>query len=84
MSKYPNPTHRPVIGNDKETTKIRAVFDLKVSGPSLNECLYSGPNLFAKIFSTFYFYIWWAVMSVFYNQQDCVSSNGNFCTATGI
>ncbi|CAB4039144.1 PREDICTED: uncharacterized protein LOC100197852, partial [Paramuricea clavata] len=44
--------HRPVIRNDKQTTKIRAVFDAscKVSGPSLNECLYSGPNLIAKIF----------------------------------
>jgi hypothetical protein len=43
--------HRPVC-NDKRTTKIRAVFDAscKVSGPSLNECLYSGPNLIAKIF----------------------------------
>ena len=44
--------HRPVIRNDKDTTKIRAVFDAscKVNGPSLNECLYSGPNLLAKIF----------------------------------
>lgn len=44
--------HRPVIRNDKQTTKIRAVFDAscKVSGPSLNECLYSGPNLIVKIF----------------------------------
>jgi hypothetical protein len=44
--------HRPVIRNDKDTTKIRAVFDAscKVNGPSLNECLYSGPNLIAKIF----------------------------------
>ena len=32
--------------------KIRAVFDAscKVNGPSLNECLYSGLNLIAKIF----------------------------------
>jgi hypothetical protein len=44
--------HRPVIREDKETTKIRAVFDAscKVNGPSLNECLYSGPNLLAIIF----------------------------------
>ena len=44
--------HRPVIRNDKQTTKIRAVFDAscKVSGPSLNECLYLGTNLIAKIF----------------------------------
>ena len=44
--------HRPVIRNDKETTKIRAVFDAscKVNGPSLNEILYPGPNLLLKIF----------------------------------
>jgi hypothetical protein len=44
--------HRPVICEDKETTKICAVFDAscKVNGPSLNECLYSGPNLLARIF----------------------------------
>ena len=44
--------HRPVLREDKETTKIRAVFDAscKVNGPSLIECLYSGPNLIAKIF----------------------------------
>ena len=44
--------HRPVLRADKDTTKIRAVFDAscKVDGPSLNECLYSGPNLIAKIF----------------------------------
>ena len=44
--------HRPVIREDKDTTKMRAVFDAscKVNGPSLNECLYSGPNLIVKIF----------------------------------
>ena len=44
--------HRPVIREDKETTKIRPVFDAscKVNGPSLNDCLYSGPNLLSKIF----------------------------------
>lgn len=45
--------HRPVVREDKETTKIRAVFDAscKVNGPSLNESLYAGPNLIAKIFN---------------------------------
>jgi hypothetical protein len=40
------------VREDKQTTKIRAVFDAscKVNGPSLNQCLYSGPNLIAKIF----------------------------------
>ena len=44
--------HRPVVREDKETTKIRAVFDAscKVNGPSLNECLYAGPNLLLRIF----------------------------------
>ena len=44
--------YRPVMRADKTTTKIRAVFGAwcKVNGPSLNECLYSGPNLITKIF----------------------------------
>ncbi|XP_065664737.1 uncharacterized protein LOC136086369 [Hydra vulgaris] len=44
--------HRPVIRRDKDTTKIRAVFDASCSttGLSLNDCLYSGPNLLSKIF----------------------------------
>lgn len=44
--------HRPIVREDRETTKIRAVFDAScsVNGPSLNQCLYSGPNLLAKIF----------------------------------
>ena len=43
---------RPVIRNDKQATKIRSVFEVscKVSGSSLNECLYSGPDLIVKIF----------------------------------
>ena len=45
--------HRPVLREDKETTKIRAVFDASSAsdGPSLNDCLYSGPNLLSKIFN---------------------------------
>lgn len=44
--------HRAVVREDKDTTKIRAVFDAScaVNGPSLNDCLYSGPNLLGKIF----------------------------------
>ena len=43
---------RPVVRQDKETTKIRTAFDASCSykGLSLNECLYSGPNLLRKIF----------------------------------
>ena len=45
-------TQRPVIREERDTTKIRAVFDASCSmnGPSLIECLYSGPNLLTKIF----------------------------------
>ena len=43
---------RPVVREEKETTKIRAVFDASCSnnGQSLNDCLYPGPNLLSKIF----------------------------------
>ncbi|CAB3983094.1 Hypothetical predicted protein, partial [Paramuricea clavata] len=36
--------HHAVIRRDKETTKLRIVYDAsaKTSGPSLNECLYTG------------------------------------------
>lgn len=44
--------HRAVVKEDRETTKIRIVFDAscKINEPSLNECLYSGPNMLGKIF----------------------------------
>ena len=56
VPKNPGPDHylphRPVLREDKETTKIRAVFDGSCASdrPSLNDCLYSGPNLLSKIF----------------------------------
>ena len=40
--------HRPIIRQDKSTTKIRIVFDASSKDKnekSLNECLFSGPNL---------------------------------------
>ena len=39
--------HREVIRYDKDTTKLRVVFDAsaKANGPSLNDCLYVGPPL---------------------------------------
>ena len=44
--------NRLVIRSDRETTKIRAVFNASCSnsGPSLNDYLYSGPNLLGKVF----------------------------------
>lgn len=38
--------HHGVVRSDKTTTKLRVVHDAssKTSGPSLNECLYKGPN----------------------------------------
>ena len=44
--------HQPVLREDKETTKIRAVFDASCASDrsSLNDCLYSSPNLLSKIF----------------------------------
>jgi len=42
----------PVVREERETTKIRAVFDVScdTNGPSLNSYLYPGPNLLGKIF----------------------------------
>ena len=47
--------HRGVVDEDRETTKLRVVFDASCSvrGPSLNDCLYSGPNLISKFFIFF-------------------------------
>ena len=39
--------HHPVIKEERNTTKLRVVFDAssKLQGPSLNDCLYKGPQL---------------------------------------
>ena len=43
--------HQAVIQRDKSTTKMRIVYDAsaKENGPSLNDCLYTGPALAQNI-----------------------------------
>ena len=45
--------HRQVVRNDRNTTKIRIVFDgsaKEKGGKSINELLYTGPCLLTKIY----------------------------------
>ena len=44
---------RAVLREDKQTTKVRVVFDgsAKEDGPSINESLYTGPCLLPCIFN---------------------------------
>ena len=44
--------HREVVREDKNTTKVRVVYDASANGPgtSLNDCLHTGPSLNTLIF----------------------------------
>ena len=45
--------HRAVVRADKETAKVRPVFDgsaKEKGGKSINDCLYAGPSLLCKMF----------------------------------
>ena len=45
--------YRPVIKDDRVTSKVRIVFDAssKIEGPSLNDCLHPGPSLVEPLLS---------------------------------
>ncbi|KFM77345.1 hypothetical protein X975_06234, partial [Stegodyphus mimosarum] len=45
--------HRAVVRNDRTTSRLRIVYDASAHRPktlSLNDCLYTGPNLYPDIF----------------------------------
>ena len=46
--------HHAVVRRDKDTTKLRIVYDAssKVNGPSLTDCLHTGPKFDQKILDT--------------------------------
>ena len=47
--------HHPMTREDKKTTKVRVVSDVSARsvGPSLNDCLHSGPPLTQEVFDVF-------------------------------
>ena len=51
MGKVHYMPHHAVIRRDKQTTKLKIVYDAsaKSSGPSLNDCLYTGPAMTQSI-----------------------------------
>ena len=54
--------HHPVVHQDKQTTKVRVVYDgsgKSVESPlSINDCLLTGPNLIPKLFNVLIRFHW--------------------------
>ena len=54
--------HHCVIQQDKQTTKLRIVYDgsakIKTDSISLNDCLETGPNLIPKLFDVLITFRW--------------------------
>ena len=48
--------HHPVIRTDKSTSRVRFVYDAsaKMGGPSLNDCLETGPNTLPQVIDIFF------------------------------
>ena len=57
--------HHGVIRQDKQTTKLRIVYNgsarLKADVVSLNDCLKTGPNLIPKLFNALIKFRWYLV-----------------------
>ena len=75
--------HHAVIKHDKETTKLRVVYDAssRSGGPSLNDCLYTGPKFNQNVFDILLRFrsyrvsltadIEKAFLMISVNQRDC-------------
>ena len=79
--------HHAVIRRHKETTKLRVVYDASLSrsgGPSLNDCLYTGPKFNQNVFDILLRFrsylvaltadIQMAFLMIFINPRDCDAS----------
>ena len=67
--------HLPVIRNDKQTTKVRIVYDASSkigNSPSLNDCLLPGPSLTQSLFGVL-------IRFRFYNMRFLQILKRHFC-----